>query len=422
MLLAFTAVIGVFGLRALDQANRAPRGCSRSPSSRWPSSGPPAPSSTRTGPSPNNHILEVAAADKAALEKKIEANNAIVDKNLTAVEKSLATDAGKRMFAALRGHLKDYREARAGVLVLSGAGKRDEAYALNKRTVVPAATAAAKAFADLFESKVSVASAENDAIEAAAASSRKRSLLLLGAALLIGFGMAFWFSRRIQQTVAQILSRIETLREHCTTDLRNALNAVAQGDLTVDVTPVTPPLHRTSNDEIGDVAEAVGLIRDNTVASVEAYNAMRAQLAGTIAELADGAGTVAAASQQMAATSDETGRAVSEIAAAVTEVAHGAERQVRGLEGAREAVQAAAQAAHTSAEVATATAQAADSTRSVALEGVDAANSASEAMREVAPPRPPSATRSASSPPAPSTSAASWSRSPASPSRPTCWR
>ena len=76
---------------------------------------------------------------------------------------------------------------------------------------------------------------------------------------------------------AQILDRIQTLREHCTTDLRNALDAVAEGDLTVDVTPVTPPLHRTSNDEIGDVAEAVGLIRDNTVASVEAYNAMRAE-------------------------------------------------------------------------------------------------------------------------------------------------
>ena len=102
------------------------------------------------------------------------------------------------------------------------------------------------------------------AIEASAASSRTRSLLLLGAALVIGFAMAFWFARRIQQTVKQILDRIQTLREHDTTDLRNALDAVATGDLTIDVTPVTPPLSRTSNDEIGDVAEAVGSIRDNT--------------------------------------------------------------------------------------------------------------------------------------------------------------
>ena len=54
----------------------------------------------------NNHILETAPAAKAELESKIEANNAVVDKNLAAVEKSLATDEGKRMFASLRTHLE----------------------------------------------------------------------------------------------------------------------------------------------------------------------------------------------------------------------------------------------------------------------------------------------------------------------------
>ena len=44
----------------------------------------------------NNHILETDAAAKAELEGKIEANDAIVDKNLAAVEDSLATDEGKQ--------------------------------------------------------------------------------------------------------------------------------------------------------------------------------------------------------------------------------------------------------------------------------------------------------------------------------------
>ena len=78
-------------------------------------------------------------------------------------------------------------------------------------------------FAELFDSKVSLAESEHVAIEASAASSRKRSLLLLGAALIVGFAMAFWFARRIQQTVKQILDRIQMLRERDTTDLRNAL-------------------------------------------------------------------------------------------------------------------------------------------------------------------------------------------------------
>src|SRR6185503_15647804 len=77
------------------------------------------------------------------------------------------------------------------------------------------------------------------------------------------------------------------LQDNCTTDLANALDHVAHGDLTVEVVPVTPELERSSNDEIGDVAEAVGKIRNNTVASVVAYNAMREQLNETMAQLAD---------------------------------------------------------------------------------------------------------------------------------------
>jgi len=101
------------------------------------------------------------------------------------------------------------------------------------------------------------------------------SLVLLAFTALIGVV-------GIQRAVAVIVDRLGMLREHCTTDLRTALAAVAHGDLTRTVTPVTPELERTSNDEIGDVAEAVAAIRANTVASVEAYNAMRDQIAGMI--------------------------------------------------------------------------------------------------------------------------------------------
>ena len=175
--------------------------------------------------------------------------------------------------------------------------------------------------------------AANEQSASAAAGTVQRTLLLLAIALVVGLATAFWFSGRMLKPIEEILNRLTMLREHCATDLAHALDRVAHGDLTVEVVPVTPELHRASKDEIGDVAEAVGAIRDFTVKSVVAYNTMRGQLADTMSELSEQAQTVAAASQQMAATSEETGRAVSEIAAAVTEVAHGAERQVRGGRG-----------------------------------------------------------------------------------------
>ena len=85
VLLAFTAVIGVLGLRALDQANRAGAmyDVSVEPLAEL---GTARAKFNENRAFTNNHILETSAADKAELETKIDANNAIVDKNLVAVE------------------------------------------------------------------------------------------------------------------------------------------------------------------------------------------------------------------------------------------------------------------------------------------------------------------------------------------------
>jgi chemoreceptor-like protein with four helix bundle sensory module len=63
-----------------------------------------------------------------------------VDKNLKAVESSLATANGKQTFAALMTAIGEYQTARDEVLALSGQGKQQEAYALNKQKVLPRVT------------------------------------------------------------------------------------------------------------------------------------------------------------------------------------------------------------------------------------------------------------------------------------------
>ncbi len=216
------------------------------------------------------------------------------------------------------------------MLRLSAAGRDGEAYALYQQKAVPAVSQAVEGFGKLFDIKVALAGAQQKHVDSVSSSSRTRTIVILIVALSAGLALAWWISSRIQRAVAVIVDRLGMLREHCTTELRTALDAVAHGDLTRTVTPVTPELERTSNDEVGDVAEAVAAIRANTVASVEAYNAMRDQIAEMIGAISENAGTVSAASQQMASTSDEAGRAVGEIANAVGDVARpapSAERQ-----------------------------------------------------------------------------------------------
>jgi methyl-accepting chemotaxis protein len=174
-----------------------------------------------------------------------------------------------------------------------------------------------------------------------------------------------------------------SLDQHCLTGLSNGLDAVASGDLTVPVTPVTSPVEVTATDEIGRLSATFNGMLANAKHSIESYGTMRNQLSDVLAEVSAGAGSVASASQQMASTSEEAGRAVGEIASALGDVAQGAERQVRMVESTREAVREAARAAGDSAATATATAAAAEEARGVAEEGVRAAALATDAIRQV---------------------------------------
>src|SRR3569833_3112627 len=102
------------------------------------------------------------------------------------------------------------------------------------------------------------------------------------------------------------------------------MTRMADGDLTARVEPVTPPIEKWPNDELGDVAQAVNGVREDTAASIAAYTSSRDALAGLIGQVTTTSSTLSAASQEMASTSEEAGRAGGEIANAVGDVAAGA--------------------------------------------------------------------------------------------------
>jgi methyl-accepting chemotaxis protein len=229
-----------------------------------------------------------------------------------------------------------------------------------------AALAASVRFGDIATSE---AKANAAASESNTRTATTLTVVLVAAALLIAFAVAFLLTRGIKRALAPVLNRLQLLMDHCTTDLRAGLEAMSRGDLTVEVTPVTPPIENVGGDELGHVATAVNGIRERTVASVVAYNETRASLSDLIGNVQAASGTVSSASQQMASTSEEAGKAVGEIANAVSDVASGAERQVRMVTEARQsAEQTAAQAGEA---------------KQVASEGVRSAQQASQAMEAV---------------------------------------
>jgi methyl-accepting chemotaxis protein len=209
-------------------------------------------------------------------------------------------------------------------------------------------------------------------------------ILVLGAvAVLTALAQALLLSRAITRPLAVVLHRLAMLRDACTTDLRTAMDRLAAGDLTMTVTPVTPTIDAWPNDELGDVAQAVNAVRDNTVGSVEAYNASREALGAMIGQVAGTATSVSTASTAMAGTSEEAGRAVGEIAHAVGDVAAGSQKQVAGIDEVRRITEEVAAATSRSASDASATATAAEDARRIAAEGAAAVSHATDAMTSV---------------------------------------
>jgi methyl-accepting chemotaxis protein len=331
----------------------------------------------------HNHMLATTHASKLAIEGEIKTNNEIVASRLAAVQKTLQTDGARAEFAALLDNLQSYIAARDKVLAVSRSGDGEAAYALDEKLVAPLVATAVQDFEKLYNADVALAKSKQASIDATTASGRTRAIILIVAALLLGFSIALWIARGIQRGIALILERLASLRDHCTVELAAGLQAIARGDLTVSVTPVTPELARTSNDEIGDVAEAVGQIRDSTVASVAAYNATRAALEQMIGQVSMSASTLASSAQQMAATSDEAGKAVGEIASGIGEVAQGAERQVRAIESAKQQNEAMTSATQASAETARETAEVAGRTSRLAEDGAKTIDEATAAMKSV---------------------------------------
>ena len=331
----------------------------------------------------NRHILQDTLEGKATLERRIAANDRTIDRELARAAPTLTTPTERRKARLMRADLNAYRTSFPEFFQVSRTSTPEIAYQWSSQRIDPAAELLNSDLQGLFDAKVAEGDGLADEATATFHHARRLVLGLLALIFLIGVPAAAFTIRGIRLSVEAIVARLASLRRHDVAGLRDGLGRLAAGDLTFELTPVTPPIHRRTRDEIGDVAEAVGEIRDDTAASMAAYNASRAALATMIGQVSLTATALSSASRQLADGSEETGRAVGEIARAVEEVAAGAERQVRAVTSARETVAEVAGATTLSADGAHETATAADEARGLASAGADAVREATAAMSAV---------------------------------------
>jgi methyl-accepting chemotaxis protein len=331
----------------------------------------------------DRHLMVGTVVIQQALEASIAANDATIDRELARAAPTLTTPLQRTRARQLRSDLARYRATVADLFKASRKLSPEAAYDGASQHLDPAAWQVNADLQALFDAKVT----EGNELATQATSTFHRArntvLALLALIFLIGIPASIVMIRSIRRSAAAIVARLASLRSNDVARLRAGLDRLAEGDLTYEVEPVTPKIARRTRDEIGDIAEAVGEIRDHTVASVEAYNASRAALAAMIGQVSETAGALTTSSRQLASGSEEAGRSVAEISSSVDEVAAGAERQVRALTSARELVEDVAAATVQSAADARETAVAAEEARRLAQTGGQAVREATGAMSAV---------------------------------------
>jgi methyl-accepting chemotaxis protein len=401
ILLALTALIALSGVRSLGGDNDAPTALYQQGAKPLADI---AAVRARTNDSRRlvaGLILGVADPGYTAADRKddvatIAENDAEIQERLASLDASLKDPALRRRLAIVKSGYPAWQGPRDALLKRIEAAGADTGPATTESVqqfgVIAAANrringAPYKILKDnnkIFSEEIATwAKNRNAEAEATFSSARTQALVLLIVALIVGFGIAFLVARGITRIVGEILQRVRSLGDNCLTDLQVGLTKMSEGDLTHATTPVTKPIERFPNDELGDIAQAINDMRLKAGASIEGYNASRTSLTGMIDQVAQTAQSLSASSQQMASTSEEAGRAVGEIAHAVSDVAQGAERQARTAESTRTVADEMSTATTQGSEAVQQTATAAEQARAAALEGQTAAGRSATAMTEM---------------------------------------
>jgi methyl-accepting chemotaxis protein len=331
------------------------------------------------------HARDIAASEVATVLDPSNAENHLGDvqtfqQTLHSLNGYATTPAARSAMAKANTAFDKWQSVDNQVLALVKAHKLAAA---SKLSTGDANTAADDLTVAVQGAAKAISDANTNSAASTASSSKTIMLVIALLALAVAGGISFFLARDLSRRIKQLLDGISSLESNCVTDLGVGLEAIAAGDLTHSIAPVTTTIPTSREDEIGELTRTFNTMVEKTQGSVESYNNTRDKVAGMLREIGNTSEQLAAASQQMANTSEEAGRAVGEIARAVSSVAAGAEDQVRSIADAKVLTDEVAMASQASADGAQQTADAAAQARSLAEEGAEAVAQATEAMHAV---------------------------------------
>ena len=287
----------------------------------------------------------ILAEDRAEIEKHAQASRThltAVSRHLDEAEKSSATDEDRRAIQAVRTSLQAVQTSREQVLTLALSGKDAEAVtkAAELRVAVDKVDAALLTIRDARQANAHKVAGEAQASHDAA---RLTMLGLLAVAIVVGVGVSLTIARSVVVAVNAIQRTTTSLADNCATWLADALRAVAEGDLSIKLTPVTPLIEGYGRDELGQLSATTNALRNKIVACIGAYEEGRTGLRTIVTQVRATADSVADTSLQLGQASNQTSNAVQHVTQAIQSVALGAQETSQSSQTSNAAVDQLAQ-------------------------------------------------------------------------------
>lgn len=210
------------------------------------------------------------------------------------------------------------------------AGHRDKALALAKGKMQTAFHKATDLMDTMLEWNNNLGQKLSKEAAASFASARFSVIVLLIAAILIGLFVAVSVSRFIVRNLQIVSKTLNSLQTVCVTNLSNAISALEQGDLAVDVVTSTEPIEVETKEEFGSLATTCNALLTTIKSAITSFLHSQSSLSNLVRDLQVASSKVAATATNLASTSQEVEASAEEIGQTMVEVSNATEQAARG--------------------------------------------------------------------------------------------
>jgi methyl-accepting chemotaxis protein len=234
------------------------------------------------------------------------------------------SDEQRRAISAYRASLAQYLAGNVKAFALKDAGHLVDAQSAYVAVFPEDVDASLDAYLNDTKAQISAAEAESARVEAA---SRLLGIALSAGALLLGFLIVSLLSRSISRALGTTTDALDGIVAQEVTAFTQAIDRLAQGDLSAKFAAHREPLPVRGKDEIAALVTTYNALAASLERMATQYTAAIGSMSTLISGVASASHSLAAASDEASAAANASTTAVAQIAEAIDLVSRGAADQ-----------------------------------------------------------------------------------------------